>query len=278
MKITASLDDVALFLAVADQGGLTGAAQQTGVSVPTLGRRMTALETALGTRLFQRGPRGYALTTAGVAFREEAQDLRALAVRLNAFGARKRRARVRITAGHWTSEFLIRHLSRFWNHDMSWVPEFLPGSAMLDIARRAADIGIRNRRPEQSWLAAQRSAHITYAAFGKTRDARGWVTLPEDAAQPASQQWVRDHYPDSIVTTANDPRLVLQIVSTGIGQMVLPTFVGQAHGLVQTSDPIEALAHEEWLVSHHDARHDAPIRQALNGISAVLRDTTLRNG
>jgi DNA-binding transcriptional LysR family regulator len=276
MKSQISLDDIVLFLAVADHGSLSGAAQQTGNSVPTLGRRMTALETALGMRLFQRGPRGYTLTASGVALRDEATDLHALSGRLNAFKSSNKRPRVRITAGFWTSEFLIRHLSRFWNADMDWVPEFLPSRMMLDIARREADIGIRNRRPDQSWLAGQSTSRIRYAPFAHSRPASGWVTLPEDASQTASQNWVRRHHRKDIVTTASDPRLALDIVASGIGQMVLPTFVGQAHKLAQSGPDIEELAHEEWLVSHHEARHDPPIRQALNGISAILCDRALR--
>ncbi len=51
MKVAPSLDEVALFLAVADAGGLTGASRTTGASLPTLSRRMAELERALGARL-----------------------------------------------------------------------------------------------------------------------------------------------------------------------------------------------------------------------------------
>ncbi len=44
-------DDLRLFLHVAEQGGLAGAAEKTGVSAPTLGRRMLALERASGRAL-----------------------------------------------------------------------------------------------------------------------------------------------------------------------------------------------------------------------------------
>ncbi len=53
------------FLAVAEAGSLSKAAGRLGVSQPTLGRRISALETELGAHLFTRSTRGLSLTTAG---------------------------------------------------------------------------------------------------------------------------------------------------------------------------------------------------------------------
>ncbi|CCE99729.1 hypothetical protein predicted by Glimmer/Critica (plasmid) [Sinorhizobium fredii HH103] len=50
-------EDLRLFLHVAEQGGLAGAAEKTGISAPTIGRRMLALERATGRALFVRADR-----------------------------------------------------------------------------------------------------------------------------------------------------------------------------------------------------------------------------
>ena len=47
-------DDLRLFLAVAREGGLAAAAEKSGKSAPTLGRRMLALEQRIGQELFKR--------------------------------------------------------------------------------------------------------------------------------------------------------------------------------------------------------------------------------
>ena len=57
--------DLELFLAVARGGSLAAAAATLRVDSSTVHRRITSLEGALGTRLFARSPRGYALTNAG---------------------------------------------------------------------------------------------------------------------------------------------------------------------------------------------------------------------
>ncbi|WP_366500738.1 helix-turn-helix domain-containing protein, partial [Arcanobacterium phocae] len=46
--------DLRVFLAIARAGSLGGASRRLGQSQPTMGRRLRALEEAVGTKLFQR--------------------------------------------------------------------------------------------------------------------------------------------------------------------------------------------------------------------------------
>ena len=58
-------DDLRTFLAIARHGTLSAAARALGVTQPTMGRRLTAMESRTGARLLQRLPGGYALTPLG---------------------------------------------------------------------------------------------------------------------------------------------------------------------------------------------------------------------
>ena len=58
-------DDLRVFLAIADQGSLAGAARQLRVNHSTVFRRLNTIEEDLKVRLFERLPRGYVLTAAG---------------------------------------------------------------------------------------------------------------------------------------------------------------------------------------------------------------------
>jgi DNA-binding transcriptional LysR family regulator len=269
------LDDILLFIAVADAGGLSAAAAATGQSAPTLSRRMVALERQLSTRLFERGKRGFVLTTAGRALLEEAASLRDTATRLERWAARDTAPRVRISAGFWTAQFLARHITRIWSPKEHWVPAFLASNARLDISRREADIGIRNQRPEQSWLATRRTARVHYAEYASHAGITGYIAL--SGARTPSARWLAAQHGEAITTTASDPHLAMELASSGIGRVVLPCFAGeQAPGLVRVSSPIEALAHDEWLTAHHDARHDPPVRAALDALARLLTDDRLR--
>lgn len=265
-----SWNDLALFAAVARTGTLSRAAQETGASTATLSRRMIALEARLGRRLFHHGSRGYAVTEDGAALLSRAERMEAAAEEVAQWRMSGRgRARVRITAGTWTAQALATDVTRFWGTDAAWVPEFVHCDLDMDIARREVDIGVRNRRPDHPWLAGRRTAVIRYAAYGLD-GVEGWIGSSFDAARTRSARWLAAEHGDAIVTEVNDPRWGLALARAGLGRIVLPMFAGEGCGLPRQGEPIEALTHEEWLVSHQDARHDPHIRAALDALAAYL--------
>ena len=69
------------FLAVAQEGNITAAANVLHVTQPTLSRQLMDLETELGVKLFERTRHGVELTSAGVALRRRATELLDLASR-----------------------------------------------------------------------------------------------------------------------------------------------------------------------------------------------------
>ncbi len=72
------------FLAVADEGNITRAAERLHVSQPALSTQLAALEDELGHKLFERSARGITLTEKGLALRQRADDLVELAERVEA--------------------------------------------------------------------------------------------------------------------------------------------------------------------------------------------------
>ncbi|WP_224815094.1 LysR family transcriptional regulator [Hasllibacter sp. MH4015] len=268
-------DDFALFSIVARQGSLTAAAAEAGVSVATLSRRMTGLEAALGRPLFQHGRLGYALTSEGRELLRRTERMEAAAADITAWRDRPRgKRRVRISAGTWTSLMLARHLEEFWRPEYDWVPEFLQSERDMDIARREIDIGVRNRRPNQPWLAGRRTGSVEFAVYGRDADVMGWIGAAGDRAVTPSAQWTDAHHGDAVVTRANEAPLGLAMAQAGIGRMVLPTFVGDlTDGLIRLDAPIDALGSERWLVCHHEGRHDPPIRHAITALAGFLAPT-----
>lgn len=271
-----SLDDILLFLAITEHGGLAGAARATGTSAPTLGRRMTELETRLNCRLFHRGPRGYALTARGRQLQDDMAGLATFPHRLRAFTETEAQPRVRLTAGLWTARFLARHFARICPPGGAFGLDFVAADQRLDIARREADIGIRNRRPDQPWLSARRTGNVYMAVFASDPSVPGYIALHGAQAITPSTRWVRRHKADEIAVTVSDMTLALSLAQQGAGRVVLPTFAAAGTDLLQVGPVISDLTTEEWLVSHHEARNDPPIRAALDAIAAVLTDRRLR--
>ncbi|HEX3442478.1 MAG TPA: LysR family transcriptional regulator [Pseudolabrys sp.] len=66
------------FVAVADHGSFSHAAEQLGIAQPPLSQQIKLLEEELGVRLFQRLPRGVRPTEIGAVLVEQARDILAL--------------------------------------------------------------------------------------------------------------------------------------------------------------------------------------------------------
>lgn len=69
------INQLETFLAVATYGGFHKAAAALRVSQPAVSARIRALETSLNTRLFDRGPKGFSLSSSGKILRPHAEQL-----------------------------------------------------------------------------------------------------------------------------------------------------------------------------------------------------------
>ena len=61
---------------------------------------------------------------------------------------------------------------------------------------------------------------------------------------------------------------------------MFPCFIGdQEAGLHRCSDLIDELRHEQWLVTHHEQRHDRAVREVIQRTAdSMNRDRNLFSG
>ena len=273
-----SWDDLRLFLQVARLGGLSAATETTRLSAATLGRRVTALERQVGEALFQRSQSGYRLTQAGEDLLERAEDVEAAMLSLKRWkeGAVGERV-VRLSAGSWTSAFVSSHIGDIWTVEDRFGVELVTAMEKVDIGRRNADLGIRSARPTEQWLAGRMIGRVAYAIYSGLNLVNGikagyFVGVVGEGGQTHSARWMQARHGDRIAVRGNDAMSVRELVAAGAGMSVFPCFVGDSDPrLVRVAPPITELETDQWLVSHHEERHEPAVHAVGDRIVALMR-------
>ncbi|QRE76542.1 LysR family transcriptional regulator [Methylobacterium aquaticum] len=184
-----SWDHYRAALAVLEEGSLSGAARVLGLTQPTLGRQVAALEQALGTALFTRSPTGLAPTEAALTLAPYARSLKATAEALRRAVAAEAdgvSGRVRITASEVVgAEVLPPILATLHARHSGLALDVVLSDRMQDLLRRDADIALRMAPPTQAALVARRVGTVSLGLYGhrRYRDRRGLPEIPADLAR-----------------------------------------------------------------------------------------------
>jgi DNA-binding transcriptional LysR family regulator len=161
------------FLAVLNEGSLSGAARALGVAQPTLGRHVAALESSLGLALFIRSQTGLMPTEAALSLRGYAETMQSTAAALERAAASQGvgvRGTVRITASDVIGvEVLPPIIANLRDEHPALVVELVLTDRMQDLLRREADIAVRMARPRQELLVARRVGQIELGMYAHQR-------------------------------------------------------------------------------------------------------------
>ncbi|RMF40466.1 MAG: LysR family transcriptional regulator [Alphaproteobacteria bacterium] len=176
---------VQTLLAVARTGSLSAAAHALGLSQPTTGRQVRALEAALGGAVFARHPRGLALTEFGRSLMPAAEAMAEGAARLSLAAAGREASiagTVRITASVFVSHsWLPGILAGLREAEPEIEIELVPSDTTENLLFREADIAIRMYRPEQLDILARHLGDMKLGFFAARSylDRHGRPETPE---------------------------------------------------------------------------------------------------
>ena len=270
-------DDLRAFLAVARHGGLRASSIAAGLSPPTLGRRVAALEHQLRQTLFDRSVSGYALTASGRQLLEHARQVEAamLGVARWAEGTAADPV-IRLSAGPWMSSFLADHIDALWQVEDRARLDFVTTFDDADVLRRAVDIDLRAERPTEPGLAQRQIGRVAWAIYsGRSRVngvAAGYFVGHEgDAALSPAGRWLEAHHGDRIGVRGNDVHAVRRLVAAGAGLSVFPCFIGDRDNrLIRLGGLIPDLGNDLWQITHADRRHDRVIRTVSRRLGDLL--------
>ncbi len=160
---------VQAFLAVAETGSLTAAAQRLGQSQPTLGRQIKQIEAQLGVTLFERHPRGLALTEAGNKLIAPARAMQSAhkAFELAAAGQDERLSgTVRLTASTFVAHHIVPPIIAQLRVSHPQVRiTLLPSDSAENLLFREADIAVRMFQSTQLDVVTKRIGTIELGIF-----------------------------------------------------------------------------------------------------------------
>lgn len=279
-------NDLRYFLAVAQGGSLSSAAQQLGVSVSTVSRRIDTLEQSLKLRLFRPHRDGYDLTPDGQGLLPAA-DQAAAEMRhfeRKAKGADGRATPVRIEAPELIAQDLLMPAIAAFMQDRPEIRIELRGSALpIRLASQEADLILRLVRPEKGNYRIQKVGQVTFGLYAspehvaiagrpeQLEDLRrhriiGW---PDDLGYLLMARWLAQLCP------AIEPHLRLTSLSAqmaaakrGLGWAALPDFAARPAGLVPAPLYTPPLRPDLWLLTHPNADQ----RSEVTHIQAAIKD------
>ena len=152
------------FLGVLKEGSLSGAARLLGITQPTVGRHIAALESALGVVLFTRSPNGLLPTAMAHTLRGHAETMARTAAALERAASAQGdevRGVVRVSASEVVGvEVLPPILSQLRQQHPHLRVELTLTNRLSDLLQLEADIAVRMVRPSQEQLLARRVGQI----------------------------------------------------------------------------------------------------------------------
>ena len=285
-------DDLRVFLAVARQSRLQSAGRTLGLDPATVGRRIAALEEALGGRLFERSPQGYAITEAGRGLLAHAQAMESQAsAATEEIGGQADRlsGTVRIGAPDGVSNYLLVDacdaLSRD-NPDLQVQVVALP--RMFSLSKREADLAITVSPPSAGRLTVRKIADYRLHLYGRADLVAGLGPIRDlgDLREVRGIGYISDMVFDreldyyALLGREADPSLTsnslmvqLNWCRRGAGVCILPDFVARAHDELTAILPADIrLTRAFYLVRHQDDARVARINRMAEVVVDRMRE------
>lgn len=163
-------DRIRVFVAVAEAGSFTRAAERLGSSQSAISRQIGALEEDLGVTLFHRHARGLVLTEQGELLYQTAREMAERLARAETLIAESRdkpagHLRVNTTVGVGTV-WLASHIAEFCERYPEISISIVVSDSDLDLIMREADVAIRLQRPRQPDLVQRRLMTVHTHIYG----------------------------------------------------------------------------------------------------------------
>ncbi|HKD42644.1 MAG TPA: LysR family transcriptional regulator [Myxococcaceae bacterium] len=288
-------DDLRTFLAVKRKGSYAAASRLLRVDATTVGRRIDALEEALGGPLFQRSRNGLLPTdeAARLLVRAERIEAEVLASEREFQGSSKAlEGTIRVTAGDGLlAAVLVPALGELLSRNPGLRVELLGDARHFDLAKREADVGLRLRRPTEPALVRRLVGRVPFRLFASDAYVarRG---RPTSVGELAEHDFIAygaslDRTPPMVWLLSHlrrPPRIRCTLTATVVaacaaGQGIAITMPQAMQGITGVSEilPRISIPHRElWAVIHSDLRSNPRVKAVLEWAASAAAAAGIR--
>ena len=276
------------FLAVIREGSLSGAARVLGLTQPTVGRHIDALEDSLGVSLFTRSQNGLSPTESALSLMPHADAMASAAdaLRRAATGAAdEERGTVRLTASEIIGTEVLPPMltAARMKHPLVEV-EMVISNRNTDLLRREADIAIRMAQPTQSALVARKvgTVHLGFHAHPSYAEKYGLPTTIEELSEHPVIGYDRnasirrlDHLDieltrDFFSYRCDSDVAQYAMLKAGYGVGVCQYPLGARDGLIPFMPEAFDFPLDIWVVMHEDLRGNRRMRLMFDHLAESL--------
>ncbi|MEJ2362805.1 MAG: LysR family transcriptional regulator [Gammaproteobacteria bacterium] len=264
-------DDLKLFLAVARNGSVSGAARQLNVQHSTVSRRLRQFEQTLGARLVDRVKGGCQLTPAGEHVRETA--LRVEREVLNVDGVLQNQdadmiGPLRVSAlSNMATTILMPMFAQFNERYPQVELHIMVSNLDASLAQREADVAIRLTNTPTDTLLGKRIVTVASTIYASSdylqqhQHQGGELKWLGVECCGFHKTWTRQLCQNASHTVVSDDTLLtLSMIRAGLGVSILPCFMGDADpALERVCDPDPAHDLGLWILLHPDLRRTARV-------------------
>jgi len=276
-------DDLRILLFVLRFGSYAKAARHARLSLATVGRRIRALEDALGLKLVVRHRDGHKLTPAGEALLPAAHRMELAAEAVERAAAGNARTTLRVVGWEWDAMFLSRHL-RAISAKLDGIELEIGWDHWPDIDRHEHDLVLSDRVPDNPDVHVRKLGVTAFAAYGtrayveahpsSRTEARwsdcDWVGFNARHRYFATARWLTARRGSEPTYRCPNGFVLVDVVRGGAGLALLPCWLGDSDpGLVRVMPPIADLAHETWCVVRADRRRDRRVSGAVAAMAKL---------
>jgi len=292
-SITFDWNRARAFLVTAEEGSLAAAARSLGMTQPTLGRQVAALEREIGFDLFSRRGRGLELTPNGIKLLEHVRLMGDAANQFALSASGKSdliEGEVSITATELLSTFMLPPIIKILRETEPGIEiEINATNEERDLNRREADIAIRSFRPTQPELIAKRLCNVQghlYAAKSYLRQ----LGHPQSIAELNKAYFIDTEMPGRLMTLLNSQGFNLtkdnfpvisnshivqwELVKKGVAISATVEEIGDNEPLVErvVISNLPLITMDLWLVTHSELRTNRRIVRVFDFLVSAFSD------